>query len=318
MTLAGFSRANMHTLTIISGREQSRCDFDPSYGGVLSARQSALIMDVALLSSAIQDKRQRLVIVVSCAEELNTAFSQAEKNEFWKSENIENDWRNPQRILITGYVPAELDRVNIRLTAIRRYHCGIAVTTQKWNEEMGLGKSRGRVRHLVDRILNAWDVGQTEEIEKIWGDPCWAPGEDMIIPPEWDSKGKIIAVTDAAGIKLDENEQATSVVSNIEGTGTEQTLSSDRELDKNEQYTSAASSSEAAGTFQQTSEVDDSGFSSLQEWLARHRQWLSQMEQPLSQDSEGETSSDESPDDDSTESNNFFKRLLSSTKSSTR
>lgn len=281
---------NMYTLTVVSGTELARCEFNPSFSGVLKARQSALVVDSALLTSAIQDGRQRLVIVISSADELHSVLSAVEKNEIWYNKNDSNLSEKKHQILITGYVPSEQDRVIIRLMALGKYHCGLAISNQKWNEEMAVGRSGGRARQMVERILSHWDTNRTEGVNEIWGDPSWTPGEDMIIPPGWDSEAKISALMDANGLNIDHAQHA-SVTPNATTTDTAQHLSKIE---------------------------GQSEFPSIEEWQTRHRQWLSRMERAPSQSAEDSEICDESTNNDNSVSTDFFKHLLSSTKSDNR
>lgn len=59
---------------------------------------------------------------------------------------------------------------------------------------------------LFSRLANEWASGSLhtqQQLANVWGDPVFASEHDLIIPPAWDTDGKIRAVADASALDFD-------------------------------------------------------------------------------------------------------------------
>lgn len=272
---------------VISGTEQARTNFDSSFDKVFQTCKFGLVVDTVLLPSVAADLELRYLIIISSADELRNALSSI----FLKgADNEENDGSNKnaksERFLITGCVASAQERMAIRLLVLRTTHCGICLTQER-SENKDENSDRGR--QIVDQIISNWNTEPKEvtSTNTIWGDASWAPEKELIIPPKWDSEGKIYAVIEANGFEKNIIEESAKLTN------------------KNEVL---------AGDIPETTDQHHKNVPpNAQEWLRRHDQWLEKMAHyQLHETDEGDGDARGS-ENESAEHANYFQRLLSTT-----
>lgn len=267
---------------IISGTEEARTAFDSSFDKVFQTCRFGLIVDTILLPSVAGNKEQRYLLIISSTDELRNALSSILLKETDEQNDDNETNTRSDRFLITGCVPSAEERTAIRLLTLQTIHCGICLAKEQRNET---GDRHGdRTRQVVDQVISNWNAESKEPTSTVWGDASWAPDEDLIIPPSWDSKGKIYAVIEANSFEQDIIEQSANLMNQDE-------VPVDNTRDSREQDTPI----------------------NAQEWLRRHHQWLEKMSRrPSYETGEGD---DIAPvnESDAVEHTDYFQRLLSTT-----
>lgn len=178
--------------TFIVGTEEARKTFNPSYTGILAPVDTALTCDILALQALHSRDNWQWVVIVETAAELREI-----------SAHIESP--NPNRIVIAVVSRDGKEQCAIRSAALNYLGgMGLVIPT-------GSGEKTGRAVQLVQRLLHAWGQGSLDmtnsdhaPLLRIWGEPSLSSAVDVIIPPGWDSEGKIRAVADAAGWDFDE------------------------------------------------------------------------------------------------------------------
>lgn len=115
----------------------------------------------------------------------------------------------------TGSDPSSHNRRDDRALTIFR------AVVARWNEESatadGLGGGAGRVTNRsssdgANGIVRETKATSATTIRShgyvdtsVWGEPSWGPDENLIVPPHWDSEGKVRAVLDAHGDSLEQD-----------------------------------------------------------------------------------------------------------------
>lgn len=173
-----------HPKTIIVGAETSREAFDPALSGVLHIYQKALTLDLHILSALHHTPDTRYIAVVTTAAELYTIVQQIPE-----SDNLH------QRFAIVAIATTLQESVALRVAALRHLH-GVGVA---------IAANDGRAKGVFHNILKQWREGEPDTMteQNVWGDANLTSATDVIIPPGWDSEGKIRAVVDAAGEDFD-------------------------------------------------------------------------------------------------------------------
>lgn len=160
--------------TIITGTERARTAFDPNLRGALLVHEQCIVVDLSLLDTLPQHKTARLIAVVNNAAELYTATL-----------------HKPHHVAVVAVCNLE-ESIRIRHAALHDLSSpGLIIV-----------RNNSRAKDVFARIVRAWRAHDAEETA--WGDAVFAEESDIIIPPGWDSDGKISAVIDAAGLALNQ------------------------------------------------------------------------------------------------------------------
>lgn len=203
------------TTTIIVGSEQCRRSFNPSLTSLITARTYCIIVDALLLPTIepVITDNCHFAIVISNSRQLNHALTLIRQQ-------VERD--TERKILIAGCVSCKSERAAIRLIALKFAHCGIALSCDEEVSNDGRIESsndsgkdnlnvRGRALTLFDCMLEEWS-----EDHEVWGNATWIAGNDLIIPPEWDSESKIRAVVEANELSFENDIQPLSTTTHME------------------------------------------------------------------------------------------------------
>lgn len=177
--------------TFIVGTEAARHAFNPAFSGHFRATHSALTCDSAALPALRARPEWRWVLVVQNAAELQKMLT-----------DLAAVSAAPDRLLVAAVAAEVWDVVAIRKLALQYAGPGVVVK--------GAEKGVGRALDVAERVLAVWSAAakrdaepEPSDLRRAWGDPAFKSGADVVIPPGWDSEGKIRAVADATGIDYD-------------------------------------------------------------------------------------------------------------------
>lgn len=178
--------------TFIVGTENARSTFSAAYSGLLKRADSALTCDIPTFRLLHKLPNWRWVAVVESAAELRAI-----------STHIESP--KPSTLVVAIVSADDRERCALRAAALNELGgVGVVVAT-------GTGEKAGRALQVVQRVLQAWSHAAAENanmdeaaIHRVWGEPSLTSAGDFVIPPSWDSEGKIRAVVDAAGLDYEE------------------------------------------------------------------------------------------------------------------
>lgn len=172
---------HVHPQTIIVGTHHARKAFDPELAALIQTKYNTIVVDIHVLSSIRRATDWRYVAIVSSAAELYTIVREIRHN----------GKIDPVRFLIIGITHSLAEGVSIRLSALKELD---AVGVILVEEESGRG------RQIFQEVISLWGTNSEKDLSlSVWGDPSLSSKKDVIIPPQWDSEGKIRAVVDAAG-----------------------------------------------------------------------------------------------------------------------
>lgn len=175
----------VHPQTIIVGTNESRTAFSETLEGVLHTIPNAIICDLHILNSIQRQPDWRYIAVVSSAAELYTITKAVQTVAPIHSTNF----------VVLG-VNCDLKQgVALRTAALNELDTPGLILVQEEN---------GRAQQVFKDILHTWrESTDDNSVLPVWGEASLARAKDMIIPPKWDSEGKIRAVVDAAGEDYD-------------------------------------------------------------------------------------------------------------------
>lgn len=178
--------------TFIIGTEKARSIFSASYSGLLRRADSALTCDIPTFRLLHKLPNWRWVAVVESAAELRAITTHIESP-------------NPSTLIVAIVSADDHEQCALRAAALNELGgVGVVVAT-------GADDKAGRAVQVVQRVLQTWSHAATTNahtdeavVRRVWGEPSLTAAGDFIIPPLWDSEGKIRAVVDAAGLDYEE------------------------------------------------------------------------------------------------------------------
>ncbi|CAN8062554.1 unnamed protein product [Agarophyton chilense] len=207
-----------HPQTIIVGTNEARKAFSKELEGLLLSREHAVVSDLHILSSFYQRPDWRYIAIVSTASELYTIVKQV---------------RTVSKIHATNFVvigvQCDLARgVSLRAAVLKELDAAGVILMEE---------NDGRGQKVFEEVLRIWRESKVDEtMLSAWGEASLASAKDVIIPPRWDSEGKIRAVVDAAGESYETLVEASSWGTEVElpkvNIATEEMKSQQQELGK--------------------------------------------------------------------------------------
>ncbi|KAI0565891.1 hypothetical protein FGB62_13g135 [Gracilaria domingensis] len=207
-----------HPQTIIVGTNDARKIFCDDMDGVLLTRENALVCDLHILNSLRRQPDWRYVAIVSSASELYTIAEKVRTVSKIHSVNF----------VVIGVQCDLAQGVSLRTAALKELDAvGVILVVE----------SDGRGQKVFQDVLRVWrEHKEDESMLSAWGEPSLVSTKDVIIPPRWDSEGKIRAVVDAAGENYEAISEASSWGTEIEAPKvdmqTEQSKMEQQELGK--------------------------------------------------------------------------------------
>lgn len=283
--------------TFIVGTAAARKAFNPSYEGILAPVDAALTCDIQTLQALHSRPNWHWVVIVQSAAELCVI-----------STHIQSP--DPSRVVVAVVCEDEKEHCAIRDAALNHLG-GVGVVIPG-------GKTSGRATQLVQRLLHAWAQAQNSldsankyqaTLSRIWGEPSLSSTAEVIIPPSWDSEGKIRAVIDAAGWDYDEIMRESSWNSPAIP-GEDSVLPTMTEAQAKVKF------GEAAAKMKEDMAKEEAWLKSLEERIARHEQTqkaaIEQSGNPPGGNASTKTKADAPPETEESApaKADFFQRLL--------
>lgn len=163
---------------LIVGTEHARTALSPQFSRPLRHAQSALTCDIASLRHICKHPTWRYVAVVTNVAEL-------------------------RRIMRLLESPKSSNFVVVVMSKCEHTICAVRITAL---EAGGVGVVAGAPSLLlVHAVLEAWvgkEIVDEDDVKRAFGEAKL--GKDVVVPPGWDTEGKIRAVIDSLGLDYDQ------------------------------------------------------------------------------------------------------------------